>query len=171
MSRGLAETGDAAPCRRDRPNVDGGNVFLRGGEMARLRRGEADLVEQQRIMPAIVEKQEGHAADEVALPAESQDALGIEGEVFFKLSRPDPDTRHQPVRQLRQRSYFGKLGATDVDIRTERQRVEIMPCGKRAPFHTHVTPLSFAAFVPRYDQELRARGSGVCRRYCTGAPR
>src|SRR5215218_3114785 len=53
-----AETGDAAPRRRDRPDVDGGHVFLRGREMARLRRGQADLVEQQRIMPAIVEKQE-----------------------------------------------------------------------------------------------------------------
>jgi hypothetical protein len=63
------------------------------------------------------------------------------------------------------------LRAADVDIRTERQRVEIMPCGKRAPFHTHVTPLSFAAFVPRYDQELSGWGSGVCSSYCTGVLR
>ncbi|MGY3410413.1 hypothetical protein ACVWZV_006526 [Bradyrhizobium sp. GM5.1] len=122
-------------------------------------------------MPAIVEKQEGHAADKVALPAESQDALGIEGEIFCKLSRPDPNARHQPVRQLRKRGDFGKFGATDVDIRTERQRVEIMPCGKRAPFHTHVAPLSFAAFVPRYGDELSGWGSGVCSSYCTGVLR
>src|SRR5438874_5771044 len=159
MSRGLAETGDAAPRRRDRPDVDGSNVLLRRSEMARLRRGEADLVEQQRIVPVVVEKQEGHAADEVALPAESQDALGIEGEVFCKLRRPDPNARHQPMRHLRKRGDFGKLSTTNIDIRTERQRVEIMPCGKRTPFHTDIPPLSFATFVPRYREEFSGWGS------------
>jgi len=136
----------------------------------RLRRGETYLVEQQRIVPAVAQKQEGHATDQLAVPAESQDALRIESEVFCKLCRPDLHAGHQPARHLGKRGNFRKLRTTDIDVRTERQRVEIMPCGKGAPFHTLIALLSFAAFVPRYV-ELSGRGSGVCSSYCTGVLR
>ncbi|MCS3896825.1 hypothetical protein M2171_005958 [Bradyrhizobium japonicum USDA 38] len=119
-------------------------------------------------MSAIVEEQEGHAADQIALATERQDALRIEREISRKLCRSDLHTRHQPVRHFGKRSNFGRLRTSDIDVRTERQSIEIMPCGKGAPFHTHVTPLSFEDLVPRYDDELSGWGSGVCSSYCTG---
>jgi len=122
-------------------------------------------------VPAVVEEQERNAADEIALPGERQDTLGVERDVSPKLGGPDPNARHQPVRHLCKHGNFGRLRATDFDIRAQRQGIEIMPCGKRAPFHTHVTPLSFEAFVPRYADELSGWGSGVCSSYCTGVLR
>src|SRR5439155_26113755 len=115
--------------------------------------------------------QKGHAAEQIALPAKGQDALGIEVEVSYELRRAEPHARHQPARHVGKRRNFGQFRATDIDVRAQRQRVEIMPCGKRTSFHTHAAPLSFEAFVPRLDAELSGWGSGVCSNYCTGALR
>ncbi len=136
--------------------------------MAGLGRGQADIVQQQRIVPATAQKQKGHAAEQIAPPAEGQQTLGIEREVRREFCRPDAHAGHKPVRHIGKRSNFGKLRTTDVHLGTQRQRVEIVPRGKRAPFHSHIAPLSSEAFVPRSDDQLSDWGLCVCSKYCTG---
>lgn len=52
--------------------------------------GQTDLVEQQRVMAALIEKQEGHATDQRTVTGEGQKALGIEGEIARKFLLADP---------------------------------------------------------------------------------
>src|ERR1700733_13738593 len=142
MRGDLAVSGNTATGCRNGPDVGGRYLVVAPGKQPEVRLRQGNLVEDEGVVPAAVEIKKRYPAEQFSPSAERQDAFGIECEVPAKARCRQLNPRHHATGHVCQEAKFGVLREPHLDIGIGRQRIEIVPCGKRGPFLNRIAHLS-----------------------------
>jgi len=168
MLRYIPESRHRPALTSDRPDVNGGYLIRAASEQSDIGVSQIHFVKNEGIMTPAVEVKERHGPKQFFLSAERQNAFRIEGEVPHKIWFRNTNSGDQSISHIGKGGKLGRLRRLHVDFRASRQQVEIVPCGKSAPFNHRVMHLSSPLSVGLHHTE---RGFEVCSNYCTGVLR
>src|SRR6516162_2604464 len=121
MLRHLAVTGDATSGDCAGPDISGRHLLAARGKKFDFGLRQAHLIEQKRIVSAVVEIKKGYCAKQSVLAAKCQDAFGIQRKVFAQDIRRHPYPRHQAVGHLGQLRKFDVSSTFYLNIPVGRQ--------------------------------------------------
>ena len=84
MGGDAAQSQHCPPVTCERPDIDRGNGLLRPRQIGAFRVFQVDIVEQERVVTAAIEMEEGDTADDLPCPAEREDRLRVRVQTLRK---------------------------------------------------------------------------------------
>ncbi|MDQ8726589.1 hypothetical protein [Bradyrhizobium sp. LHD-71] len=130
----FAKRGHTASLRCQRPPVDRGGHLLRGGQEARLRPPQVDIIKDQGVEPELVQEKKRNATKQMAVSRESKRGTAVKLAITIKFGSAQPYSGHHFTRQCRQYGYFRLRRRMNVDAFDRQQAIEVMTDRMRRQF-------------------------------------